>query len=439
MFRRLLPCAHYEEHQLEALAALTHETVPAPAGGWGTNPQPQPGGDNTAIPAAYTYFGQFIDHDITFDPNSSLQQLNDPDGLTDFRTPRYDLDSIYGSGPGDEPFHYVRNTSPARLLVESNINGVEDLPRTSQGIAIIGDPRNDENIIVSQLQLALLKVHNKLAAEVEGDGNVAPEQRFEETQSRVRWTYQQVVVHDYLERLVGADLVASLLSVDPTNGEPDFNLRYYRPKTNAYMPIEFSAAAFRFGHSQVRGVYDLNNVVTARPIFAPGDVGPLDDLRGQRPLPDQWTIDWAHFVDLPGPEPQPSRLIDTHLAEGLFTLPGRTQSLALLNLLRGRAMSLPSGQDVARFLGVPVLTQIEMGPEVLDPTPLWFYILKEAELTQSGTRLGAVGGRIVAEVLLGMLSLDKTSWINVDPAWRTSIPIAGERVTLADVLVFSSS
>ncbi len=446
MFRRLPAAPPHDETVLAALADTMHETVQAPSGGWGTEPQPQSGGDNPAIPAAYTYLGQFIDHDLTFDPNSSLQQQNDPDALHDFRSPRFDLDSLYGSGPADEPFHYEPGTTPARLLLEPNHEGVEDLPRTSRGIAIIGDPRNDENIIVSQLQLVFLKLHNKLAAEVEADDAIDGDHKFAEAQRRVRWTYQQMVIHDYARRHTGKsagserDLVDELLTEDPTSGQPDFNLRYYLAKTHAYMPIEFSAAAFRFGHSQVRGVYDLNVTVAGRPVFLPGVVGPLEDLRGQRPLPAGWTIDWSHFVDLPGANPQPSRLIDTHLADGLFALPGKAKSLPLLNMLRGQSMDLPSGQDVARLMKAqPVLTSVELGPSVPDPTPLWFYILKEAEIVTGGATLGPVGARIVAEVLLGLLYNDKTSWINVDPNWRSTIPHTGEYPTLGDVVAFATT
>jgi len=434
MFRRLASAPHYTDAQLEALVATMHETVPPPAAGWGSAPVVQPGGDNPAIPAMYTYFGQFVDHDITFDPNSSLQQQNDPDALRDFRTPRFDLDSLYGSGPDDEPFQYVPNTNPARLLAEANTDGEMDLPRTSAGIAIIGDPRNDENIIVSQIQLLFIRLHNKLADAVEADATIPAESKFIETQRQVRWTYQQVVVHDYLRRLVGDALVDSLLDHDPTGGEPEFHLRYYRAKTNAYMPIEFSAAAYRFGHSQVRGVYDLNDGVTGIPIFVPGAAGPHDDLRGRRVLPANWTVDWKHFIDLPDATPQPSRLIDTHLSEGLFSLPGNGGQLALRNLQRGQSMDLPSGQDVAKLLGADVLTGADMGG-VLDPTPLWFYILKEAELL-GGEHLGPVGGRIVAEVLLGLLDNDKTSWINVEPSWTSPVTHTGDSVLLRDVVAF---
>ncbi len=436
MLRRLPPAPHYSDEELHALAETMRETIVAPSGGWASSPTVQAGGDNPNLDAAYTYFGQFIDHDITFDPNSSLQQQNDPDALHDFRTPKFDLDSLYGSGPDDEPFQYLPNTNPARLLVEPNLLGEEDLPRTSHGIAIIGDPRNDENTIVSQLQLTFLKFHNKIAAEIEADATIVADQKFAEAQRRVRWTYQQVVIQDFLRRLVGDGLLDSLFSVDPTSGEPDFNLRYYRAKKNAYMPVEFSAAAYRFGHSQVRGVYDLNDTVTARPIFVAGAAGPQDDLRGNRPLPAGWTVDWAHFVDLStGTSVQPGRLIDSHISNGLFTLPDGS-SLPLRNLQRGQSMDLPSGQDVAKFMGAPVLSGVDMGG-VVDPTPLWYYVLKEAELQTGGERLGSVGGRIVAEVLLGLLYNDKTSWVNVEPSWTTTIPVAGEYVTLADIIRYT--
>lgn len=436
MFRRLPPAPEYDEATLTALADQMHELVAAPSGGWSTAPQPQPEADNEAIPAAYTYLGQFIDHDITFDPNSALEQEDDPDAMHNFRTPKYDLDSVYGSGPLDEPFQYENSAHPVRLLVGESF-GQLDLPRNSEGRAIIGDPRNDENIIVSQLQLLFMRLHNKFAEEVIAEAALPEPERFREAQRRTRWHYQRMVIDDYLRRLVGDELVDNLVDIDPTNGLVDFDLKYYVPKKNVYMPIEFSAAAFRFGHSQVRGVYDLNGAVTGRPVFLPGEVGPLDDLRGNRPLPAGWSIDWSHFVDLtPDVSPQPSRLIDTHLAEGLFSLPGGGGSLALRNLVTGQRLGLPSGQDVAKFLRVPEdqqLTDADLTPAPV-PTPLWFYVLKEAEGRPEGKRLGPVGSRIVAEVLLGMVKLDKHSWINVDPSWKPTIPVAGERLTLADLI-----
>ncbi len=74
--------------------------------------------DNPKIPAGYTYLGQFLDHDMTFDPTSELDRINDPAALENFRNPRFDLDSLYGSGPADEPFQYDKGEQDIKLLVD---------------------------------------------------------------------------------------------------------------------------------------------------------------------------------------------------------------------------------------------------------------------------------------------------------------------------------
>ena len=436
MFRRLPTAPPLSDDELAALAETMREPT-APAG-WGGAPAD---GNNPAIPAGYTYFGQFLDHDVTFDPASSLDKLNDPDALTDFRTPRYDLDSLYGSGPADEPFQYDRDTF-GKLLIATSAAGEHDLPRNTQGLALIGDPRNDENIIISQLHLAFARLHNTFLDQITATSPELPDtERFVQAQRLTRWHYQWLIVHDYLPKIVGADLMNQLA---PTkNGTTDLRLRYYRAKTRPYMPVEFSAAAFRFGHSMIRGIYNLNSSVIDRPIFAPGDaVGPLDDLRGRRPLPAQWPVDWSLFFPINGSKPQPSRRIDSRLVPALFDLPGPGASLALLNLRRGQAMQLPSGQDVARHLNIPrVLTGAEL--QAPEPTPLWFYILKESELDEhaQGSRLGPVGGRIVAEVLLGLLNGDPHSYLNQQPTWQPTIPDhnGDGLITLADVLAFTTT
>jgi len=431
MFRRLSPMPALPREVLDELARqMVDEDT---AAGWDGTVTPR---DNSEIPSGYTYFGQFVDHDITFDPVTSAQKVNDRDALHNFRTPAFDLDSVYGSGPVDEPFQYVRGTHGMRMLVEPNRNGIEDLPRNSQDVALIGDPRNDENTIVGQLQLAFLKLHNKLAAEVAADASVPVEAKFEKAQRRVRWHYQWAVVHDFVPKIIGQGLFSEIVDQDDDGAFLNATRRFYEPRNKPYMPIEFSGAAYRFGHSMVRGIYDLNGDVQGRPIFAPGDaVGELDDLRGFRSLPAGWTVEWNRFF---GSAAQPSRLIDTKLVCALFDLPGSDTSLALLNLLKGQFLKLPSGQDVARFMTQPVLTSADLGgaPE---PTPLWFYILKEAEVVASGRHLGAVGGRIVGEVLLGLIELDKQSWLNVSPGWRPSIPDAdGDGVVgVADMLAFA--
>jgi hypothetical protein len=433
MFRRLRPMAPLSNDELLALSEQMRE--PSTPSGWNGTLENL---DNPDIPAGYTYLGQFIDHDITFDPTSTLQRQNDPDALVDFRSPRFDLDSIYGSGPIDEPFQYRRGTNGMRMLLGQNANGDPDLPRNVEGTALIGDPRNDENTIVSQLQLLFLGLHDKFAAEVEADTAVPDEERFFEVQRRVRWHYQWVVAHDYVRRVVGDDTFNDIWVLK--DGRVDVIRRHYKPKTMPYMPVEFSAAAFRFGHSQVRGIYNLSRNVTDRPIFVPGPLqNDFQDLRGFRPLPQQWTVEWPLFFSIDGSTPQPSRLVDAKLATGLFDLPDGGGSLALRNLKRSQVLGLPSGQDVANAVKADVLDTADLGgaPE---PTPLWFYILKESEVTAGGRHLGPVGGRIVGEVLLGLVELDPRSWFSQEPAWTPTITVAdtAKGLQMADLVKFAT-
>jgi Animal haem peroxidase len=439
MFRRL-PTFQQPDARLKQLAEQMHE-----AGDGGE--------DNTEIAAGYTYLGQFIDHDITFDPVSSLERANDPDALVNFRTPRFDLDSLYGSGPADEPFLYQRETPPRLLVgkgrdVDSGEETEEDdLPRNSEGTALIGDPRNDENVIVSGLQLILIQFHNKVVELITSQApNLKGEELLKEVQRVVRWHYQWVVIHDFLVQIVGQEVVDSiLLPIDPEHPElgQRVKTRFYRPKQQAYMPVEFSVAAYRFGHSMVRPTYKINNPVPELPIFAETEnPGPLEDFHGGRHLPRDWTIDWSFFFDTAGPgtAKQRSRLINTQIASGLFKLPGadgEMESLALRNLRRGKTLGLPSGRRVATAMGVEPLTPDELG--FSGPAPLWFYVLKEAEVRQGGQRLSPVGATIVAEVLLGLLAADPLSYLSVEPAFRPllSDPDGDGRFTIADLINFA--
>ncbi len=470
MFRKL-PSQRPSDDLLAFLAAAMIE--PEGAG---------PELDNPGIPTGYTYLGQFVDHDITFDPTSKLQRLNDPDALRNFRTPRFDLDSLYGSGPIDSPFLYENEGEFAgvKLLVGRNTGPQDeprDLPRNWQGRACIGDPRNDENNVVSQLQLAFIDFHNAVVERVREE-ELSGQELFEEAQRQVRWHYQWVVVHDFLRRLVGEKLFSQVYierqasGQEPEgNNEPDATddveadapqivRKFYDWQNQPFMPVEFSAAAYRFGHSQVRPDYDLNRTVRARPIFHPdGDTNRLADLRGFRPLPGAWTIDWSFFFQTGDRTPQLTRLINPTIAPGLATLPptvnGERRSLALLNLRRGKALGLPSGQAVARAMGLRPLNSRQLNLDALNVrddllegelrerkdqlkiwmvrsfgrnTPLWFYILKEAQvLGEGGKRLGPVGGRIVAEVLLGLLEGDPHSYLNVAPNWEPTLKVDGQR------------
>jgi hypothetical protein len=436
MFR--LPPFVPSDERIAEIAALMLEEVSGPT----------PELDNPAIPSGYTYLGQFIDHDITFDTASSLERQNDPDALTNFRSPRFDLDCIYGRGPVDDPFLYDKAAGGEKLLVGSNGRD-DDLPRNSQDTALIGDPRNDENTFVSQLQLTMLKFHNKVLDLVVGDASLkrGTETDFDAAQRIVRWHYQWVVVHDFLRRVVGPDMLGEVL--DETGPYPRVDRRFYKWVNDPFMPVEFSVAAYRFGHSMIRGRYRLNSLVGPLPTFLPGSVNddPLGHFGGFRALPRFWTIEWARFFEVDGgafgvTEPQPTRLIDADLADPLKDLPveigGSRPSLIDRNLTRGVRLLLPSGQDVAWYMGADVLTDEELALPGGGPAPLWYYVLKEAHVQADGVHLGQVGGRIVAEVFLGLLEKDQSSYLRNQPDWRPFLDAAtAGDFTMPDLLRFA--
>jgi hypothetical protein len=343
--------------------------------------------------------------------------------LINFRTPRFDLDSVYGSGPFDEPFQYDPGLHEGfALLLEDR--GGPDLPRNGRGRALIGDPRNDENGIVSQLHVAFLKFHNRRMDDLRDSGGVPDARdRFAIAQREVQWHYQWVVVHDFLRRTVGADLHDRLLVTNEEAGglgRESVRLRYYRHKTNPYLPVEFSVAAYRFGHSQVRDEYAINGNFR-RPLFRPSG----DDFRGFQPLRPGWHASWPFFFDIDGQAPQLSRSIDSSLVASLSTLQGAAgddANLPLRNLRRGAALGLPSGQNVATAMKITPLADADLAPAAPGRAPLWFYILREAQVLHSGQHLGPVGGRIVAETLLGLLRADPQSYLNLEPTWTPTLP-----------------
>lgn len=467
MFRALPPADFGDDDAaslvaLDSLAtAMLADLEPAKNG-----PDPEESG----IPAAYTYFGQFIDHDLTFDPASSLQKQNDPDGLVDYRTPRFDLDNVYGRGPDDQPYLYEdgRHFILGRTLSGAAGNpGARDLPRSSPGgtlnkRAIIGDPRNDENVIVSQLQGLFLRFHNKMTDKWGGG--------FTDVQRQVRFHYQWIVLNDFLPTLVDAAVLKQVAPHIAAGTDPvrdPVRLAFYHCRDEAFMPLEFSAAAYRFGHSMVRPEYQLNLSLPAPfPVFA-GDT-PEQNLRGFREFPDSWAIDWRLFMDLEtmdwgdpdnGADPrnrsrtQLAYKIDTSLVNPLGSLPkdiaDNPNSLALRNLERAWRMRLPSGQAVARAMGLVPLkdAQIKIGkftgdpadtltpildvsPAFKDNCPLWTYVLAETVKkrinihTSQGVKhadarlLGPVGGRIVAETMVGIMLHDSSSFLAQDPLWK---------------------
>jgi Animal haem peroxidase len=412
--------------------------------------------DNPDLPAGFTYLGQFVDHDTTFDPVSSFGRRHDPDALENFRTPRFDLDCLYLAGPKASPFLYEKR-DPDRFLLERNRAGDRDLPRNSQQTALIGDPRNDENIIVSQLHVGFLSFHNALVALLRDrprfrESQALPgETLFATAQRLARWHYQWTIANDFLPRIVGRQLVNQLLTRDPS-GKVTIELDFYRPQRRPFIPVEFAVAAYRFGHTMVRPVYDLNDVIVNVNIFGRKGDHPLTHLGGSRRLPEGWPAKWPIFFRFPGrrASPQASRKINTKLARPLFDLPATVvssriperRSLAVRNLLRGKALGLPSGQAVATAMGLTPRTNAQLGLSGAGwggQAPLWFYVLKEAELEHQGKRLGPVGGRIVAEVLLGLLKHDATSFANAERPWKPVTPIAPRAGSfgIADLLDFA--
>ena len=443
-------------------------------------------GDNKAIPAGYTYFGQFVDHDITFDPTSALQRQNDPDSLNNFRTPCFDLDSLYGNGPNASPYLYEPNGVYliTGLAENGEVSGEADLQRNPFQTAIIGDPRNDENVLISQLQLVFIKFHNavvdalidaqgfKAQAQVNaGDIETVARQLnriiaihqqeiFETAQLIVRWHYQWVVINDFLKKITMPTVYDELI---PNPGQPDESrLKWYHYRYKPFIPVEFSVAAYRFGHSMVRTAYTLNDVTpqtdpAAIPLFnATEPQASLGHLGGSRQLPAVWSLNWEFFLDIGDKaKTQFSRLINTRLVDPLALLPPTVvgkdpkalTSLALRNLVRSWRMQLPSGQAVARAIGVPtasILRQDDFDGYGQTDLPLWYYILKEAREMTRGKSLGLVGSRIVAEVFIGLLTGDPLSYVNQNPLWtpQTSteiikIPAQGNNFELSDIIRFS--
>ena len=296
-----------------------------------------------------------------------------------------------------------------------------DLPRNSNSVALIGDPRNDENAIVSQIQLAFIKLHNRILEVIAG-GTKADEEQFQTAQRLVRWIYQYVVWNDFVKRIVADALHQEVLKKD--DGVYGYHGRFYSWKQAPFIPVEFSVAAYRFGHSMVRPGYQTNNPFLGfgveKPIFknTPGQL----DLKGGRRLIKENIVQWDWFVQLPsssGPFPQLSRKIDTKLSASVFKVPagpgGGSNPLAFLNLIRAWRMEVPSGTAVAKVMG---LTPHVINTQAEDA--LWHYVLKEAQDLigiNAGTMLGKVGGRIVAEVFAGLLYGDPLSFISCDPAW----------------------
>ena len=407
------------------------------------------------VPTIYTFFGQFVDHDITLERGSMKIELKDyPDPIDPYalaktiinsRSPNLDLDNVYGPdldgklaprdliNPDKLQIDKVdTDASPRGLPPTKDI--YNDLPRDGDGRALIGDPRDDENVVLAQLHVAFLRAHNALI-----DRGLC----FGEARKLLRQHYQWIVLDDFLERIADPNIVKKIRYHGP---------KFFNPSSKSlFMPLEFSVAAFRFGHSKVRLRYP-----NANRFQESGMLGTIFSNAGGRISAD-WVIDWTAFLGSEDRDHFP-RPIDTALVKPLLHLdpaqlgPGDPEpNLAVRNLLRGYILRLPTGQAVARAMaaqgilpmtcdqilsvGAKIANQndILLSTTFLERTPLWFYILAEAAHYSRGYHLGPVGSTIVAEVLIGVLRNSSDSILS-DPHWRPTLGAAPGKFELEDLL-----
>jgi hypothetical protein len=424
----------------------------------------------SSIPAGFTYFGQFVDHDITLDVSSSIDVATDANQINNMRSPSLDLDCVYGRGPGLDPFLYIFPQSGPATAIKLKLGrnsakgaGGPSIARTRLGkptaagmkaqtdwdvprildtnAAVIGDPRNDENLIIVQFQHAMLRFHNAvvdllLAATFTGD-------IFAEAKRIVTHHYQWAVINDFLKRICGATAVNSAMSSVVASVGSSFR-----------MPVEFAVAAYRFGHSMIRDRYFINFN------FPNATLGEVFQFNRNPRLPvfSNWVVDFNAFFEtgVRMPVSNAARKIDSFMANGLETLPGFTGLMAILatrNLRRSLALGLPSGQGMAEAFGIAPMTDAQLTSglpatevAVLDSsggllkakTPLWYYVLREAAVLAGGNQLGPVGARIVAETFVRILKRDASSYVNVPGGFTPMLPstTVGD-FTVADLVKFA--
>lgn len=521
-FSRLGPQGPQFDHDLiSALAAAMTASGDQPDSGGPAAP---------GVPGGFTYLGQFVDHDLTADKTAvSLGADVTVDELIQGRSPSLDLDSLYGRGPGhpvdrrfyepDSPRLRIGTTSAVPIDVGTNVSRAGfDLPRVGAGstkadqrAANIPDGRNDENLAVAQTHLAFIHFHNRVVDRLAGQG-FAEHSLFRRARAEVVRHYQWMLRTDFLPRIVDPAIVDEVFTygrryfevpVPGPYGEGDDLYGVVRPVDAATMPIEFSVAAYRLGHSMARGRYEWNRVfrsggplggqATLFQLFTfsgtsgiltpvpqtPEGLSQLDDPNAGAflTLPTNWIIDFRRLYDF-SPYGRPELLppedlgggnvakrIDTLLVNPLADLPGgsfggRSQglppgdeqrNLAFRNLIRANMLRLATGQQLAASLGVVPLTDDQLldgdgGADLSgltdaqrqalkDAAPLWFYVLREAEL--SGGRMTGVGGRIVAEVFHRAMEAANPSIVR-DPFWRPSLGPDEETFRMTDLLLVAA-
>jgi hypothetical protein len=392
------------------------------------------------LDAGYTYFGQLLSHDLTKDVSSVDEAWQkEPEQLQNLQTPKLDLHVLYGDGPDDSPELCEDDGIRLKVGAPSAARTSFDICVAKNGERLLADDRGAENLVLRQMTAVFARLHN-LAVEQFRSTTKDRELVFERAQRQTRHQFQYLVVHDYLPSVLDQAIYKRIFVDGKTDIEWD----------SFSIPVEFSAAAMRFGHAMVRPNYLFN---FGKEMFLQQLLGKTSDLG---PLQDDEEISWGFFFQGSGPEATvTSRPIDTRLAPAFQNLPpdligtpevkcpfarlARNPSqLAVRTLLRGAGLRLPCGQAVARACGLDPLTQLELttnsvGDEteqgqilnqggLHEETPLWYYILKESEVRKNGNRLGALGSYIVAETIHAALRADAESILsertNLPPIWK---------------------
>lgn len=477
--------------------------------------------NDSIIDSGYTYFGQFVDHDITRDDTSNLDALQNADNIPNLRTPNLDLDAVYGRGPTLSPTLYNGIKLKTGPVKTGGINGsgmITDLARDANGTTpLIGDNRNDENLIVQHMHLGFICFHNAVVDAIKLENPaLSNADVFALAQREVRRHYQWVVLNDFLRTTCGETAVDDVLQ----NGIKFFNKPVNFFTRAIRMPVEFSVASYRFGHSQIRDFYNFNSNFPHQPFsfafFFTGTGGNTSGTGGGG-THAAWRINWNRFFSTKTHQAEnKARKTDTRVALHMGQLPGAPGApnfmtiLSSRNLLRALALGVPTGQSVAAQMGITPLTEAQLKsnpfentlflpvfsgpllstnpavvPSPLNPritvstgrfpllrptfrrvtipatpeqqalhnqtvavlsannnalckkTPLWFYILKEAEVLEKGNRLGPVGGRIVTEVFVRMMKESPDSILN-NPTWKPRFGTdADGHLRIMDILTFA--
>ena len=264
------------------------------------------------VAAVWPLFGQYVAHDITADRSPLVDRAAVAE-LRNARAPKVNLEGLYGAGPIGAPYLY-RSDDPAKLLLSAKGS---DVPRNHQGIALIGDPRNDVHLFTSQMAVAFIHLHNRLVDRLREDG-MAEDDIFDEARRAATWHYQHVILREFLPRLIGAELTADLLDRGP---------QLYRIDEDPYIPFEFADAAYRYGHAQIRDHYQINEHFGPCPLFP--------DLMGFGPVAPEHTVDWTLQIDVDGHAPaQRAKRIDARLPASLIALPTQVSGSAPGDRLR---------------------------------------------------------------------------------------------------------